>query len=200
MDATGWDERYAATELVWSAEPNRFVAEELASLPPGRALDLACGEGRNAIWLAEHGWKARGVDFSQVALDKAAKLAERRGVSLDLERADLTRYVPTPRGYDLVLVAYLHVPWSELSAILERAADAVAPGGTLFLVGHDLDNLARGFGGPQDPAVLYSAAQVAGALRGLVIDKATQVERSVAKPDGPRIAIDNLVRAHRPSE
>ena len=75
MDAKAWDERYADSELVWSVEPNQFVAAECADLPPGRALDLAAGEGRNAIWLARRGWDVTAVDFSQAGLDKGRRLA-----------------------------------------------------------------------------------------------------------------------------
>ena len=74
MDAAAWDERYAATALVWSAGPNQFVESELASLPPGRALDLACGEGRNARWLAERGWQVTAIDWSEVAVDKGRQV------------------------------------------------------------------------------------------------------------------------------
>src|ERR1700712_1041252 len=81
MDAQTWDERYAAAGLVWSATPNQFVAAELAALPPGRALDLACGEGRNALWLADRGWQVTAVDFSRVALDKGRALAARQAGS-----------------------------------------------------------------------------------------------------------------------
>ena len=75
MDSEAWDERYAATELVWSAEPNQFVAAECADLAPGRAVDLAAGEGRNAIWLAGRGWAVTAVDFSSVALERGRRLA-----------------------------------------------------------------------------------------------------------------------------
>ena len=76
MDRQGWNERYAAHDLVWGAEPNRFLAEELAALPAqGRALDLACGEGRNAIWLAKRGWQVTAVDYSSVAVERARRLA-----------------------------------------------------------------------------------------------------------------------------
>ncbi|MDT3443370.1 class I SAM-dependent methyltransferase [Pseudofrankia sp. BMG5.37] len=81
MDATHWDARYRASELVWGLAPNRFVAAELADLPPGRALDVACGEGRNAIWLASRGWHATGLDFSDAAIDRARRLATEAGVA-----------------------------------------------------------------------------------------------------------------------
>ncbi|HSR26355.1 MAG TPA: class I SAM-dependent methyltransferase, partial [Candidatus Eisenbacteria bacterium] len=114
MDAGHWDERYAAKELVWSAEPNVFVAEATADLPAGRALDLAAGEGRNALWLAERGWRVTAVDFSQVALDRASALARERAIrppgSFATLRADLLDYVPPAQAYDLVLVVYLQLP------------------------------------------------------------------------------------------
>src|SRR4051812_9854296 len=96
MDAAAWDERYAAAELGWSASPNRFVAAELADLSPGRALDLAAGEGRNALWLAERGWQVTAVDFSRVGLEKARALQRRhpRGAQLQVEwvHADVLTY------------------------------------------------------------------------------------------------------------
>lgn len=199
MNARQWDERYAAADLVWTTGPNQFVERELGALPPGRAIDLAAGEGRNALWLASRGWQVRAVDYSQVGLDKAARLAAERGLEVALERADLTTRPAEPGAYDLVIIAYLQLPWTELEGVLDRAARSVAPGGTLFLVGHDADNLTRGTGGPRDPGVLYSPDEVAGALTGLTIDRATQVERPVTTADGPRVAIDCLVRAHRPA-
>ncbi len=83
MEREEWDERYASHELLWHAEPNRFVVEEVGDLAPGTALDLACGEGRNAVWLAEQGWRATGVDFSAVALAKGRRMAEQRGVTVE---------------------------------------------------------------------------------------------------------------------
>jgi SAM-dependent methyltransferase len=190
MDSASWDRRYEGRELVWTAEPNRFLVAETETLAPGRAIDLACGEGRNAIWLAEHGWQAVGADFSEVGLRKARELANRRGVNVDWVAADLLDYRPDPRAFDLVLVFYLQV----------SAAEAVAPGGTFLLVAHDSTNLEHGHGGPQDPAVLYAARDVVTDIegRGLQIERAERVERPVQTPDGKRIALDALVRARRP--
>lgn len=192
-----WDERYSGPDLVWGAGPNRFVAEELGDLPPGRAIDLGCGEGRNAIWLAERGWKVTGVDFSAAGLDRAARLAAGRDVSADWVQADLTCYQPEPGGFDLVLIAYLQLPSADLAGVFRAAATAVAPGGTLFVVGHDRDNLTRGHGGPQDPALLYTPGMVTAELGGLAVRRAGQVTRPV--PGAQRAAIDTLVRAERPA-
>lgn len=198
MDSSAWDERYRAGEVVWGAGPNRFLAEEVAGLQPGRALDLACGEGRNAIWLAEQGWSVVGVDFSAVALDKASKVASQRGVSVEWVCADVTTWDP-PDTYDLVVVMYLHLPDPARSTVFARAARAVAPQGTLLVVGHDLSNLAEGHGGPQDPAVLYGPAEVTADIGdGLRVQRAERVRRQVETDAGEVTAIDVLVRARRP--
>lgn len=194
-----WNERYRSTELVWSAGPNRFVEAGCRDLPPGRSIDLAAGEGRNAIWLAEQGWDSTAVDFAEVAVDKAQQLAMRRGVTITTEVADLNEYVPEPGGYDLVVMAYLHLPAEQLDPILVRAAAAVAPGGTFFLVGHDATNITDGYGGPQYPEVLTSTDQVIAALGdAFEIEVAEVANRHVATDDGEQIALDTHVIARRP--
>jgi SAM-dependent methyltransferase len=198
-EQAAWDQRYSGPGLVWGAGPNRFVAEELAALPPGRAIDLGTGEGRNAIWLAERGWRVTAVDFSAAGLARAARLAAERGVTVDWMQADLLDYQPSPGGYDLVLIAYLHLASVSLARVFRAAAAAVAPGGTLLVIGHDRDNVARGHGGPQDPDRLYTPALVTAGLGGLDIRRAEQVLRPVQTPDGERTAIDTLVRAERPA-
>ena len=197
MDREGWNSRYAGKELLWTAEPNRFLAAEVSELPAGRALDLACGEGRNAVWLAERGWDVTGVDFSEVALAKAAKLAEGRGVSVDWVLADLREYVPPVRAFELVAVLYLHLPPAQRRPVLDRAAAAVAAGGVMLVVGHDSTNIAAGYGGPQDPAILFTPDEVAAELPELRIERAERVRRPVSTPAGEVEAIDALVRAVR---
>ena len=116
MRSDEWDRRYADSEFLWSAEPNRFVVQELSGLPPGKGLDLACGEGRNAVWLAERGWRVTAVDFSPVGLAKARRLADEREVSVDWLLADLLDYQPAPDTYQLALVTYLQIPAEERAA------------------------------------------------------------------------------------
>jgi SAM-dependent methyltransferase len=198
MDREAWDRRYAESERVWSAGPNQFVEAEAAALPPGRALDLAAGEGRNALWLAERGWEVLAVDFSRVALERGRREAGARGLSVDFVQADLTRWQPAPGAHDLVLLVYLHLPWDQMVPVIRAAAEAVAPGGTLLLVAHDLKNLQGGHGGPQDAGVLYTPAQVVAELGELEIGRAETVERRVNTENGDRIALDALVRARRP--
>jgi 2-polyprenyl-3-methyl-5-hydroxy-6-metoxy-1,4-benzoquinol methylase len=190
-----WDRRYAQVENLWSARPNRFLVGEVADLEPGSALDLACGEGQNAIWLAQQGWTVRGVDYSAVAIEKARARAAREQVAVDFVQADLVEYEPEVAAFDLVCVLYLHIPATERPAIHARAARAVAPGGTFVLVGHDLTNLTQGVGGPSDPALLYTPDGIAAELEGLEIERAERVLRDVAGADRP--AIDTLVRARR---
>lgn len=201
MDCNDWNDRYSATDLVWGADPNRFVAAELEGrAPQGRALDLACGEGRNAIWLAELGWSVTGVDFADVAIERARRLAERRGVDVEWLHADLASYEPPAEAFQLVVIAYLQLPAAELRHVLERAVEALAPGGELMMIGHARRNLAEGVGGPRDSDVLWTPDELDAALRalGLSVERCEHVKRPVDAADGPREAIDVLARAHRP--
>ena len=201
MDAREWDARYATTELVWSVTPNQFVADELADLPPGRAVDLAAGEGRNAIWLAGRGWDVTAVDFSQVALDKGRRLADGEHLdgSVTWVCADATTWT-ADAAYELVVVAYLQLPPGQRREAVRRAFAALRPGGTFLLVAHDLSNLGEGTGGPQDPAVLMTADDVLDDLEGTDFElvRAERVVRQVPQPDGTTApAYDALVRLQR---
>ena len=199
MGREEWNRRYAGSELLWTAQPNRFLVAEAAGLPPGRALDLACGEGRNAVWLAERGWQVTGVDFSDAALEKARALADARGVEGEWTVADLRSYEPELHAFGLVIVFYLQVPEAVRRPVLRQAAGGVGAGGTLLLVAHDSSNLEHGYGGPHDASVLYTAGDVVADLdgAGLEIERAEVVERPVETADGERIALDALVRARR---
>jgi SAM-dependent methyltransferase len=200
MDREAWNQRYADAELVWSADANRFLVQEVADLPPGRALDLGAGEGRNAIWLAERGWRVTAVDFSGIGLQKARRLAEARGVEVNWIEADLRSYPPARGAFDLVVLVYIHLPGEERRSVVRRAADAVAAGGTLLVIGHDRSNIKEGYGGPQDPAILFSPDDITDDLAGieeLRVVRADRVMRPGMTDDGERAAIDALVRAER---
>jgi SAM-dependent methyltransferase len=206
MDSVGWDRRYESKDLVWSAGPNRWVEEVAADLPPGRALDLAAGEGRNALWLTDRGWTVTAVDFSGVALRRARSLATQRlGAQADrlrLVEDDLHCYTPESRHYDLVIVAYLQVGAELRRRALRAAADAVAAGGLLLVVAHDSANLAHGTGGPQDPAVLYTARDVEADIEGggLRILSAEIRRREVPTGEDVRVALDAFLLARRAPE
>ncbi|HEY6533588.1 MAG TPA: class I SAM-dependent methyltransferase [Acidimicrobiales bacterium] len=204
MDAAAWNARYDTDELIWKGDPNQFLPVELADLHPGRALDLACGEGRNAVWLARNGWTVTGVDFADIGLGKATALAAEHGAAVTWVSADVTSWEPTD-AFDLVVVFYLQLPADERRLALRTAIRALAPGGTFLLVCHDLLNIDEGVGGPQDPVVLTTAEAVVDDLAHveleldieLVTERAERVDRPVATDDGPRTAIDTLVRVRR---
>lgn len=198
MDAAAWDERYRGAEFVWSAQPNRFVAAELEGLQAGRALDLGCGEGRNSVWLAEQGWEVTAVDFSPVGIEKGRALAAAHGVQVRWLVEDVTAWTPPQHAFDAVVIAYLHLPEAAFTGVLRGAAAALAPRGVLVAVGHDRDNAERGYGGPPDPAVLWTVPMLEAQLPGLDVEHAEQVERTVETQDGRRTAIDTLVRVRRP--
>ncbi|MGY1826200.1 class I SAM-dependent methyltransferase [Blastococcus sp. SYSU DS0541] len=186
MRAEDWDRRYAE-QAQWSAGPNELVAELLADLPPGEAVDLAAGEGRHALWLAARGWAVTAVDFSAVGLERGRGRpgAERvRWVT-----GDVRTWSAPPGSLDLVLVAYLHLPEPETTALLTRAVGRLRPGGRLLLLGHDVENLTAGVGGPQDPAILHSVDRLAPVARLLDVDRLEQVRR--ATPHGT--ALDTLL-------
>ncbi|MFG1790404.1 class I SAM-dependent methyltransferase [Nocardia sp. NPDC049149] len=218
MDATDWDERYAQTELVWGAPPNNTVVEHVYGLErrtplqpdtadgPApelpRALDLACGEGRNALWLATHGWQVHAVDYSQVGVDKGRTVATRLSRSVrsritwqcadvtDLDAAEITG------PFELILMVFLHLPKDERRVVLRAAAELLAPEGTLLVLGHDTLNLTEGYGGPQDPSILFTPDDIAADLGDSPIR--IRLADRVYRPTEGRDAIDALVIATRP--
>ena len=200
MDSRQWDQRYSGDELVWTSTPNQFLVAEAVGLQAGRAVDLACGEGRNSIWRAEQGWEVTGVDFSPVGLAKAERFADLWGVEVTWVESAVEEWTPPPEGFGLVAMCYLQLPQPSRSVALAVAASAVAPGGTLLVIAHDVDNLTRGFGGPPDPDVLYRVREVTEVAvdAGLMVERAEQAVRVVDTDDGPREAIDTVVRARRP--
>jgi len=200
VNSQQWDERYSGEELVWASTPNQFLVAGVDGLPAGRAVDLACGEGRNSIWLAERGWQVTGVDFSPVGLAKAKRFADLRGVEVTWVESAVENWTPPLDGFDLVAVLYLQLPQPARSVALAVATSALAPGGTLLVIAHDLENLTRGYGGPQVPDVLYQVSDVTEPAvdARLTVEQAEQAVRVVDTDDGPREAIDAVVRAKRP--
>lgn len=201
MSRQFWDERYEGQELIWTAQPNRFLVSEVDAVPPGRALDVGTGEGRNAVWLATRGWRVTGVDFSAAGLGKARRLADASGVEVEWVLADLVEYEPPAGAFDLVAVLYLHLPAPQRRLVHRRSAGAVAPGGLLLVVGHDRSNLTEGHGGPQDPAILFTPEEVREDLEGLLpVERAERVLRPVSTAEGERQAVDALIRARAPKD
>lgn len=131
-----WDERYGSTDRVWSGQPNPQLVDRVTSLVRGSVLDVGCGEGADAVWLARQGWDVTGIDVSQVALDKAALHAADAGVEVDWQQVDLAGWTGEPGAYDLVSAQFMYLPQPALTELYRVLGDCVAPGGTLLLVGH----------------------------------------------------------------
>jgi SAM-dependent methyltransferase len=193
-----WNQRHRATRPPLAEDANEYLTAEVAQSPPGLALDLGCGGGRNAVSLAHLGWHVVAVDFSEVALERGRQLAEAAGVQVRWLHADLRDYVPPSGLFDLVLVLYVHLPPSERQLVLGRGMRALAPGGRMLVIGHDLSNLSAGYGGPQRPELLYTPETIAGELAGMTVERAERVTRRIAEEPGANDAIDTLVIGRRP--
>ncbi len=218
--AGAWDARYAAAaasaDTVWSLEPNAWIAATVRALtpatalgraspgpgtapgpptPPGQptAVDLGAGEGRNALWLASLGWHVTALDFSAIGLATGAARAAELGLTVEWVTADATTWV-SPQPVDLVVAAYLQLPAAQLARALGNAATMLSPGGILAVIGHDLDNLTRGVGGPQDAAVLHTVDALRSAASGLEVLECRQLERVTAAG----IALDTILIARAP--
>lgn len=191
-----WDQRYR--DAPWPTDPDPDVVELVADLAPGRALDVGCGTGRHAVWLASRGWQVTGVDASAVGLAQAAQAAAAAGVQLRLVRAELG-VDPLPEGpFDLVLLANIHPQPQQREAVFAACAAAVAPGGHLVAVGHHLDGLGSGTGGPPDAARRWTEGLLASAFPGLQVELAQRREwpRTAA---GAPVVVRAVLRARRPS-
>jgi SAM-dependent methyltransferase len=193
MDAAAWNQKYDEG-VVWTNEPNAHFTTVVGGLMPGRALDLACGQGRNAVWLAQQGWTVTAVDFSASALAKGRALAAERGADVTWIEADLVHWEPPRAAYDLVAVLFLHLPAQLRAAVLAVAGEALVPGGTIVVMGHDARNATEGYGGPQDPSVLLDPQAIAGELEPLEIITAQTLRRPVPEPDA-NDALDTVVVA-----
>ncbi|MEZ5551636.1 MAG: class I SAM-dependent methyltransferase [Pseudomonadales bacterium] len=207
-----WNARYATKELIWSAGPNTLFAETVKSLTPGHAIDAACGEGRNALWLAEQGWSVTAIDFSDVAIDKGRQIAARRALNIEWVTADLTELSLPRDSCDLLAILYLHTAPDERQIWLPNLISTVRSGGSFVYIGHDPSNIEHGVGGPQDAALLPGVDALCAALPGFRIQRAEVVSRTVdsdpghtdkahnesAEPGaGPSIALDTFVHAIR---
>lgn len=200
MHKEKWNARYREKVPDELGDANSQLKTASASLKPGRAIDLAAGDGRNAIFLAEQGWEVTAVDFSETGIERGKKIAQKRGVFIQWIVKDLTEYLPPADSFDLVCLMYLHIPRSELSTVLQRAAAALKPGGTLLVVGHDRSNIDKGVGGPQKPETLYDPGDIVSLLPGLTVEYAESERRPPDHGDFPAgtVQIDCVVRATCP--
>lgn len=161
MDQHFWDELYRESDRRWSGAPNAALVAEVSALPPGRALDVGCGEGGDAHWLAERGWRVTAVDISPVALERAAAAGNGHGV--EWVHADPLAAPPSARAYDLVTAHYLPIPHEPDHAAVLGLLGAVAPGGVLLFVGHHIVEVPPDWRGP-DPSTFYQPGEVADLL------------------------------------
>jgi len=199
-----WDERYRSRPAVWSGEPNRHLVSEASDLPAGSALDVGAGEGADAIWLAQQGWQVTAVDVSVVALERGAENAALVGAEvagrISWTHADLTTWEPGHETYDLVSAQYMHLPPAQREVLFRRLSEAVAPGGSLLVVGHHPSDLETTVRRPPHAGVLYTGDDIAALLdpeRWEILTNAT-VGRTATDPDGREVTIhDSVLRARR---
>ncbi|MET0956067.1 MAG: methyltransferase domain-containing protein [Cryobacterium sp.] len=217
FDAAYWNDRYAAQDDVWSGRPNPVLVSESGALPPGRALDIGCGEGADTIWLAGRGWQVTAVDFSAVALERAAARS-RQGADhpaapaasasatatatasrITWEQHDVTEWSPPAAAYDLVSAQFMHLPASQRKPLFAALAAAVAAGGSLLIVGHDISHR-HGSALFPDPDLFFTAEEVAAALdpADWQVDVAESRPRVATGPDGTGVTVhDAVVSARR---
>ncbi|MFG2822605.1 FAD-dependent oxidoreductase [Kitasatospora sp. NPDC048365] len=197
FEQEAWEERYRSRPVLWSGRPNPQLVVEADSLKPGRALEVGAGEGADALWLAERGWRVDAVDISATALERAAAHAVGRpgAESVTWVRADLREEPPTEGGYDLVTAQYMHLPGAARTELYARLADAVAPGGTLLLVGHDPSDLRVATRSALMPDALFTGGELASALdpdRWQVAAAETRT-REVVDGDGNSVLVRDAV-------
>jgi SAM-dependent methyltransferase len=201
FDQAFWDDRYRSHTTLWSGNPNPRLVAEVTGLTPSTALDVGCGEGADAIWLAGQGWRVTGVDISAVALERAAGHAAAAGAGVADRiawlRQDLTDWEP-PHPYDLVSAQYVHVPSALRLVLFERLAAAVAPRGTLLIVGHHPSDMHTTVPRPKMPDLFYSGDDIAEQLDPGHWDVVTNTAapRSATDPEGRSVTVhDTVLRA-----
>jgi len=199
-----WDQRYRSSSTLWSGQANPQLVTEASDLSPGSALDVGCGEGADAIWLAERGWRVTAADVSTVALARGA--AHAHDVSAEVAQritwlhADLVEWVPSAASYDLVSAQFLHLPKVQREVLHGRLAGSLAPGGTLLVVGHHPLDLETAVPRPSVPGLLFTSSEVADSLVKeqwlVVVDEARA--RQTLDPEGHAATIhDAVLRAQR---
>lgn len=207
--ASIWDERYSTKPQFWSGKPNPQLVREAGGLHPGKALDLGCGEGADAIWLAQQGWTVTAVDVSAVALERArshekAALARESvhaaegaiASRITWQQADLARWAPEGQ-FDLVTSQFLHAEELAWQGPLRAAAAAVKRGGTLLVVGHHPDRMPPWGGHHQHRDMFYTGEDLVRELElggpEWQLEVLTTRERPVTGPEGQHATIGDVV-------
>lgn len=194
-----WEELYGEAGHKWSGRPNHTLVDLVSDLPAGRALDLGCGEGGDAIWLAKHGWQVTGLDISATAIERARAAAADAEVAEDrirLVATDLSTWTADGESFDLVTACFFHSPVElDRAGVLRRAAGAVAPGGRLVIVSHggpppwgNHDHLDFHFPTPQDEIDALGHE-----VDGWEVSVAEVRSRPATGPDGEQAVLDDTV-------
>jgi SAM-dependent methyltransferase len=198
MDAQFWDDMYRSADRLFSGSPNGVLVTEVTDLPPGQALDIGCGEGGDALWLARHGWQVTAADISPTALRRAAAAAADLSGRVAWTQADLTSTPPPAGSFDLVNAQYFPLPRQPEHTALRGLLDAVAPGGTLLFVGHDLADLPPRLENGIAPGDYYQPGDIAGLLDQdwtVLINESRP--RTAPAPPGTHHTRDSVLRARR---
>ncbi len=199
--AENWDRRYGEKPSLWSGHVNAALEEEVGSLTPGTALDVACGEGGDALWMAERGWQVEAVDVSRVALDRAAAQAEARDLQgrVSWQQRDVLAWQPPPSTYDLVSVTFLHFPVELRTRVYAGLAAAVRPGGSFLVVAHHPSDLVTTVRRPPEPDLFFTPEDLTADL-GDEWDVVSARVRPKSARDGDDREVtvhDTVLRAHR---
>lgn len=203
LDEEFWNERYRSSDRLWSGHPNANLVAEVTGLTPGTALDVGCGEGADAIWLARQGWTVHGIDLSSVAIERAAGHAADAGADVagraTWEATDLLAWDPGDTRYDLVTSQYVHLPSGQRDPLYRRLAGLVAPGGTLLIVGHHPSDLDTGVPRPPRPELFFTPDEVVALLDSTVwtVETAVAAARTARHGDHEVTIHDSVVRSRR---
>ncbi len=174
-----WDERYSEEGYAYGEEANAFLAANFSALPIGRVLSIAEGEGRNAVFLARQGYAVTALDGSAVGLAKAQKLAQAKGVAIEIVQADLADYDFGERAWDAIVSIFCPLPSALRKRVHERVVAALKPGGVFLLEAYTPDQIRHGTGGGNSVDTMQTAASLASELAGLAFSHLAEVERVI---------------------
>jgi len=194
-----WDSRYGEAAFAYGSEPNTFLVEQAQGLPPGEALCLAEGQGRNGVHLATLGHRVCIQDLSPIGLARAEQLAQRRGVTVSTVCGDLATFEPAAASVDLVVAIWMHLPPELRAVVHRRAVQALRPGGHLILEAYTPRQLALGTGGPRLPGLLLEPEALRRDLDGLELLVLEEQERWVHEGrwhQGHSAVVRALARKH----
>ncbi len=176
-----WDERYSAEEYAYGKIPNQFLAEHYRAIPMGRVLSLAEGEGRNAVFLARQGYTVTAVDSSRIGLDKARKLAEENGVTIELIHADLAEFEIGVNRWDGIVSIFCPLPPAVREQVHKKVMAGLKPGGVFLTEAYTPDQLKHGTGGGKSAETMSTKTSLGRELDGLTFEHLIELEREVVE-------------------